>query len=127
MQFEHVGINVPDARGFAAWYVEHCGMTVVRAMDAPPHTHFLADAGGRLVLEVYTNDADPIPDYAAQHTLRYHLALAVEDIDAEIDRLLAAGATPAADDRLPDGSRVTTLRDPWGIPLQLAYRATPLA
>ncbi len=126
MEFEHVGINVPDARAMAAWYVEHCGMRVLRSLDEPPHTHFLADAGGRVVMEIYTNQIDPIPDYAAQHTLRYHLAFAVEDIAAEIDRLQAAGATAAADDKLPDGSRVTTLRDPWGVPLQLAYRATPL-
>jgi catechol 2,3-dioxygenase-like lactoylglutathione lyase family enzyme len=127
MKFEHVGINVPDAAAMAAWYVEHCGMTILRKLDAPPHTHFLADDAGNVVMEIYTNDAAPVPDYANQHTLVYHLALSVgADIQEQIDRLLAAGATPAADDRLPDGSRVTTLRDPWGAPLQLAYRATPL-
>jgi len=79
-----------------------------------------------VVMEIYTNDAAPIPDYANQNTLVYHLAFAVSDVESEIARLQAAGATPAADDKIPDGSRVTTLRDPWGVPLQLAYRATPL-
>ena len=126
MEFEHVGINVPDAAAMARWYVEHCGMKILRKLDEPPHTHFLADTGGSVVMEIYTNPAAPIPDYADRHTLVYHLAFAVTDIESEIARLRAAGATPAADDKMPDGSRVTTLRDPWGVPLQLAYRATPL-
>ena len=126
MEFEHVGINVPDAAAMAAWYVDHCGMTILQKLDESPHTHFLADAGGRVVMEIYTHPDAPIPDYANQDTLVYHLALSVTDIQAEIDRLLAAGATPAADANQPDGSRVTTLRDPWGIPLQLAHRVNPL-
>ncbi len=126
MEFEHVGINVPEARAMAAWYVAHCGMRAVRALGEPPYTHFLADAGGRVVLEIYTNPADTIPDYAAQHPLQYHLALADDDPAGQAERLVAAGASLATDETLPDGSRVITLRDPWGVPLQLARRAAPL-
>ncbi len=126
MVFEHVGLNVPDARAMADWYVNHCRMRVVRSIDRPPHTHFLADAGGRVVLEIYSNPADAIPDYSAQHPLRYHFALAAADPAGERDRLVAAGASPVTDETLDDGSRIITLRDPWGLPLQLARRANPL-
>ena len=40
-------------------------------------------------------------------------------------RLAAAGATPFSDDKMPDGSRLIFLRDPWGVPVQLCQRAQP--
>jgi len=43
-----------------------------------------------------------------------------------MERLLAAGATLADNQRLPDGTHLVMLRDPWGVPLQLCKRATPL-
>jgi glyoxylase I family protein len=127
MIFEHFGINVPDAKAMADWYIRHLDMKAVIANAKPPYAHFLADSTGRVVMELYSNPADPIPDYAAQHHLRFHFAFAVADPQKEKERLLGAGATFVVEDRLPDGSVVITLRDPWKIPLQLARRAKPMA
>lgn len=126
MHFEHVALNVPDPRAMARWYVEHIGMRVVRSVDAPPYMHFLADATGRVIFELYANPKAAIPDYPAQDPLILHVAFAVEDMDATIARLTAAGATVYSDEAQPDGGRLAMLRDPWGVALQLTQRATPL-
>jgi len=125
MTFEHFAFNMPDARAAAAWYIEHLGLTVARALPDAPHTHFLADGTGRVFLELYTNPADPLPEYRAQHPLRMHVAFAVADAKSEQARLMRAGATVATEEVLPDGTRLVMLRDPWGVPVQLCQRAQP--
>lgn len=125
MVFEHLALNVSHPRAMAAWYAEACGMRIVRSVDDPPYVHFLADATGRVLLEIYRNTADAVPDYANQDPLRVHIAFAVAEVQGEKQRLLDAGATVAKEEVLADGSEVVTLRDPWGLPLQLVKRATP--
>ncbi|MPY90772.1 MAG: VOC family protein [Luteitalea sp.] len=126
MSIEHVAYNVADPVAMAAWYVEHLGMRIVRKVDTTVHTHFLADASGAVVIEIYNNPADPIPDYASMHPLRFHVAFAADDPDAAKAALLDAGATFVEEQRLVDGSRLLMLRDPWGLALQLCKRARPL-
>jgi catechol 2,3-dioxygenase-like lactoylglutathione lyase family enzyme len=126
MVFEHFALNVPDAVAAADWYVRHLGFRIVRAVEGPPFTRFLADETGRTVLEVYTNPAAPVPDYARQHWLVVHFALVSPDVDADRARLEAAGAKLATIDNLPDGSRLAMMRDPWGVCVQLCQRAQPL-
>jgi catechol 2,3-dioxygenase-like lactoylglutathione lyase family enzyme len=126
LNVEHVACNVSDPVAMAAWYVEHLGMRVVRRTAAPPHIHFLADAGGRAVIEIYNSGADAVPDYGSMHPMRFHLAFAAADPDAARGALVAAGAAFVDEQSLADGSRLVMLRDPWGLPLQLCARATPL-
>lgn len=126
LSLEHIACNVADPAAMAAWYVEHLGMRVLRHSPEPPHIHFLADAAGRAVIEIYRNPVDAIPDYAAMHPLRFHIAFAAVDPDAARAALVGAGATLVDDRTTPDGSRLLMLRDPWGIPLQLCKRPTPL-
>ena len=125
MRFEHFGVNVPDARAMAEWYVKHCGMRVLRAMTVSPFTCFLADERGMSAMEIYTNLLGPIPDYPMQHPLQFHFAFAVDDPDAIKDRLVAAGASVVEEIWLDDGSHLFMLRDPWGVPLQLCKRTKP--
>jgi catechol 2,3-dioxygenase-like lactoylglutathione lyase family enzyme len=126
LRIEHVALNVSDAVAMAAWYVEHLGMRVVRKIDTAPHIHFLADASSTVVMEIYSNPVDPFPAYATMHPLRLHVAFAADDPDAAKTALLAAGATFVDEQRLPDGSHLMMLRDPWGLALQLAKRTQPL-
>jgi glyoxylase I family protein len=126
LNVEHFACNVSDPVAMAAWYVEHLGMRIVRKISAPPHIHFLADANGRVVVEIYSNPVDPIPDYSSMHPMRFHLAFAAPDPDAARTALVAAGATFVDEQTLADGSRLVMLRDPWGLALQLCARATPL-
>ena len=126
MRFEHFAINVPDASAMARWYVANLDMRIVRGSDSFPFAHFLADSTGRTIIEIYSNPADPIPDYSWQHHFRFHFAFAADDLDTTMQKLILAGASLAIDETIPDGSRIITLRDLWGIPFQLARRIAPL-
>jgi glyoxylase I family protein len=126
LQLEHIAYNVSDPAAIAAWYVEHLGMRIVRQSSTPPYIHFVADAKERTVLELYSNGADPVPDYAAMHPLRFHVAFATGDPDGSKAALLDAGATLVSDQVSGDGSRLIMLRDPWGLALQLCQRPNPL-
>ena len=125
-RIEHVAFNVAEPVETAAWYVEHLGMRVARYSGGPTEIHFLADAAGASVIELYRNPVAVIPDYNAMHPMQMHLAFLVDDADAEAARLSAAGATLEDTTDLPDGSRLVMLRDPWGIALQLVRRVQPL-
>ena len=126
LNVEHIAWNVSEPAAMAAWYVDHLGMRIVRRLATPPYIHFLADANGRVVIEVYSNPVDPVPDYASMHPMRFHLAFAANEPDAARAALVAAGATFVDEQSLADGSRLLMLRDPWGLALQLCNRATPL-
>lgn len=124
---EHVAWQHPEPVGAAAWYGRHLGFTVARKIDHPPHTHFLADAAGRVVIEIYNNPRAPLLDYRSLDPLQLHLAFTVVDPVAARDELLGAGATVADDlQTLANGDRLVMLRDPWGFCLQLVARAAPL-
>jgi glyoxylase I family protein len=126
MNIEHVALNVADPAALADWYVKHLGMKIVRQVDVPPHTRFIADESGRTVLEIYRQKA-PVPDYASQDPMVLHVAFIAPDIRGCRDRLLAAGATVAKDiHTTPEGDEMAFLHDPWGVVIQLVKRAKPL-
>ncbi len=126
LRLEHVALNVADPRAMADWYVAHLGMRVVRRVEGPPHTRFLVDSAGATVVELYENPEARIPDYLRMDPLELHLAFDSRDPDGDRDALVRAGATAVSDARLPDGSRLLMLRDPWGLALQLCARVAPL-
>jgi len=126
LNLEHIALNVADPVAMAAWYVKNLGMRIVRESTVAPYIHFLADAAGRSVIEVYSNDADPFPDYASMHPLRLHVAFATSDPDGSRAALEAAGATFVDEMKRDDGTRLVMLRDPWGLALQLCKRPEPL-
>jgi glyoxylase I family protein len=129
MKIEHVGYMVQEPLLVAQWYCHQLGFRVARGMQVSPFTHFLVDAGGNGMLEIYNNPAARVPDYAAMDPLVFHVAFSVgaETIESVRDRLLAAGATLYSDLVLtPSGDQLVMLRDPWGMALQLAKRQTPM-
>ena len=126
LPFEHIAINVADPVAVAAWYVEHLGMEVVKRGDAPIHMHFLADAGRKALIELYCNEAAPRDVYAAMAPAQLHVAFSSPDPDGDAARLVAAGASRVDSVSYPDGSYLVMLRDPWGLPIQLARRGTPM-
>lgn len=126
MDIEHFAINVEEPRAMAAWYVEHLDFSIAKKVEEPPYMHFLADSSGNVMLEIYNNPADQVPDYSAMDPLLLHLALVSEDPTSDKRKLLEAGASLVDDTRLEDGSHLVMLRDPWGLALQLCKRATPM-
>ncbi|MES2440519.1 MAG: VOC family protein [Verrucomicrobiota bacterium] len=126
MKIEHIAFNVADPTAVAAWYGEHLGLEIVRHLPSPTQTHFLADDAGQTVIEIYRNPPDEIPDYAAMNPLRFHLAFVSESPADDSARLVDKGASFVDELKFPDGSHLIMLRDPWGVPLQLCKRVTPL-
>ena len=127
MKIEHVAFNVEDALSMGRWYVEHLGFTVKRRVMEPPWAHFLADDSGTVMLEIYSNPDAPVPDYRATDPLVLHLALVSQDVEADVERLTAAGATLLGEvQRLKNGDCLAMLRDPWGFAVQLVQRGTPM-
>jgi glyoxylase I family protein len=127
VRLEHIGLNVADPIKAAQWYVDNLGMRVLREGPAPAHTRFLSDAGGNMMLEIYHNPPEAVPNYAAMDPLLLHVAFMVDDVDAIRRKLLAAGATAVGEvTTIPTGDQIAMLRDPWGLALQFVHRATPM-
>ena len=127
MRLEHVALNVPDVRAMAAWYVEHLGMRVTSAGDSPPHATFVADSAGRSMLELYTWEDPAPPQWSARDRYQVHLAFLTDDLEADRDRLVAAGAAVDGEPvHNPAGDVLLFLRDPWGVAFQIVLRAAPL-
>jgi catechol 2,3-dioxygenase-like lactoylglutathione lyase family enzyme len=125
MTFEHFALNVPDVRAHAAWWMKNLGLTVARKRDDAPYTHFLADGTGRVFVELYSNPSAAMPDYQKMNPLVFHVAFVSTDALAEKARLEAVGATFVLEDKLPDGSSLVMMQDPWGVALQFCQRAKP--
>jgi catechol 2,3-dioxygenase-like lactoylglutathione lyase family enzyme len=127
MKIEHAAWTVPDPVAAADWYCEHLGMQIRRAGGPPANARFLADATGRVLLEIYNNPAVEVPDYASMDPLLLHLAFTVDDVTATRDRLVAAGATVQDDVKtMESGDELLMLRDPWGFAIQVLKRAEPM-
>lgn len=126
MKLEHVALNVSEPVQMARWYQDHLGLSVIKQSNEAPWMTFLADDSGQVMLEIYCNPADQVPDYTSMDPLVLHLAWVSTDPDQDRSRLEEAGATTVSNDHLADGSQLVMMRDPWGVALQLCKRAAPM-
>ena len=127
MKIEHFALQVADSAAMADWYVKHLGCTIARSGGEPSHARFVRDQAGSVMVELYHNPRLPVPDYLRMDPLLLHLAFVCEQPTADRDRLLKAGATLVEElSTSPAGDQFVMLRDPWGTPLQLVKRATPM-
>jgi len=126
MKIEHFAINVEMPLAMAKWYVEHLGMEVVRQCKVEPYMTFLADESGRVMIEIYKNPADQVPDYRNMNPLIVHLAFVSDDPIKDKERLQQAGAQLVNDEQLEDGSHIVMMRDPWGLAIQFCKRSNPM-
>src|SRR5690606_9715267 len=103
MTLSMVTFDTTDADSLATWWAEQTGGEVVERNDG----WFVMVAGGTLpVLLAFQKIEDPTPGKN-----RIHLDLTAQDLDAEVDRLLGAGATLVAR-RGDESCRWVTLADP---------------
>jgi catechol-2,3-dioxygenase len=126
MKLEHIALNVIDPIAVSQWFTSHLGLTVVQQKEEAPYTTFMADDSGQMLIEIYNNPSDSVPDYHSMDPLLLHIAFVSENPAADKDRLVKAGATLHKELHLEDGSHLVMLRDPWGLALQLCKRAIPL-
>ena len=119
---EHFALDVADPDATAAWWCENLGFTVTKKKDDAAHTIFIVDASGRMALEVYRAQTQPVaPDYAAMDPLTLHFGFTSKDVDADIERLTKAGATLVVHEKAP-GFDGAMMKDPFGIAIQFVKR-----
>ena len=127
MKIEHVAFNVADPVAMGQWYVEHLGFHVKRRITEPPYTQFLADDSGTVMIEIYGNPDAPVPPYRNMNPFELHLAMVSNDVEADIRRLTAAGATQVGETQSTSaGDQLAMLQDPWGLTVQLVSRSSPM-
>ena len=127
MKFEHLALNVPDPLAMARWYVDYLGLTVKRRFLEAPWGHFLADDSGTVMIELYGNEKAAQLDLPNVAPAALHLAFVSKNIDADMQRLISAGASLVSGPELAaNGDGLAMLRDPWGVCLQLVKRAEAL-
>ena len=123
--FAHIGLNVENMEAAVAWYVENLGFGVIRKV--PGNMTFLADPGGRPVLELYSNPSAGVMDFFGTHFLSMHLAFLAADPRDAAEKLCAAGAVVVEPFKITDaGDRMVMLKDPFGISIQFVRRARPM-
>lgn len=126
MKLEHFAINVEDPINMAEWYVQHLGLSIIKQQQHAPFMTFLADDSGQIMIEIYKNPIDQVPEYRDMNPLIVHLAFVSEAPDLDRTRLEDAGAITVSNDVLDDGSHLVMMRDPWGLAIQLCQRATSM-
>lgn len=127
VRLEHIGLNVADPVKAAQWYVDHLGMKVLREGPPPINARFIGDTDGNMMLELYHNPPEAVPNYAAMDPLLLHVAFHVDDVEALRSKLIAAGATAVGEVTTTDaGDKLAMLRDPWGLAIQFVRRADPM-
>ncbi len=127
MKLEHIGFNVTDSAAMADWYMAHLGLKLARRNDSFPHERFLVDDSGISVIELFSRTDLPTIDFSVFDPFVFHIAFTAVDIDAEKQRLIAAGGVQDGDLIVsPIGDLLQIVRCPWGFPIQLVTRATPI-
>ena len=117
---EHVALEVADPDAMEKWWCTNLGFKVT--LKRKSGSRFLADATGRLAFEVYGPKAGAEPvDHRKTDDMKLHFGLASKDAEADMRRLVAAGATCGAKDDVP-GLKGYLMRDPQGIPFQIIQR-----
>jgi PhnB protein len=111
-------VCVADARAAVAWYVDVLGAEVTRQPIEMPdgrigHVELAVNGAGWMMSEEFAEANVAAPDPARGSAVSLHLT--VDDVDAMVARLDAAGVKM---DRGPEDSepagRVAVFRDPFG-------------
>ena len=119
--FEHTGIASPDHKKLAQWYVEVFGFAIV--YQSAGATFVRAPNGS--MIEIIAAEGDRVELAMKQPGLR-HVALAVDDFDADLARIRAACVKFLSEPVDAKGNKVVFFTDPEGNILHLIQRATPL-
>ena len=120
--FEHTGIASPDHKKLAQWYVEVFGFAIVYQSAGAT---FVRASNGSMI-EIIAAEGDRVELAMKQPGLR-HIALAVDDFDADLARIRAAGVKFLGEPVEAKGNKVVFFTDPEGNILHLIQRAAPLA
>ena len=121
---EHIALEIENPASMVKWWTENLGFKVT--LSRPGGSTFIEDEAGRVAFELYApSEGRKAPDYKNMSILQLHFGLFSDDVDADVKRLVAAGATEVAKDEVP-GLKGVTLRDPNGLAFQVMQREKPV-
>ncbi len=119
--FEHTGIASVDHKKLAQWYVDVFGFAVVYQSAG---ASFVKAPNGSMV-EIIAAEGDRA-EQGMKHPGLRHLALSVDDFEADLARVRAAGVKFLTEPADSKGVKVVFFNDPDGNILHLIQRTTPL-
>ncbi|MEG9249506.1 VOC family protein [Arthrobacter sp. Soc17.1.1.1] len=109
-----ITIDTTDAESLARWWAEQTGADITQTNDG---WFVVLEGGGLPVMLAFQKVDEPTPGKN-----RIHLDLSASDLDAEVDRLLTAGASLIGR-RGDENFRWVTLADPQGNGFDVAGHA----
>ncbi|MEF8780069.1 MAG: VOC family protein [Haloferacaceae archaeon] len=118
MEILHTCLNVADADRAADWYVDQLGFErswEFTSEDGATRNVYVADGNG---VEFQLSDAEG--EVPSEDGDRYdHVAVKVDDVDAEFERIEHHGVVKEPGDQPAAGSRTAFLEDPDGHVVEL--------
>jgi catechol 2,3-dioxygenase-like lactoylglutathione lyase family enzyme len=127
-RINHVHIRAADPHSTAAWYEKHFNARIVSEREVMPRTVTIGmEMGGQCRLNVSSKPPDSSDERSVAELNRLgleHFGFDVEDIEAEMERLTAAGirvVLPITD--TPTGSRLSYIEGPDDVLIELVQPA----
>ena len=127
-RINHVHIRAADPHATAAWYEQHFNARIVSERTVMPNTITIGmEMGGACRLNVSSKPPGSSDERAVAELNRLgleHFGFDVEDIEAEMERLTAAGirtVLPITD--TPTGSRLSYIEGPDDVLIELVQPA----
>jgi glyoxylase I family protein len=118
---EHVAIAAHDVQALAKWYVSTLGFEI----NYNSGRTVIVKAPNGSMIEIMSGEGDRAAQTMKQPGLR-HIALAVDDFEADYERLRAAGVQTIGEPSDAKGVKTVFFVDPEGNYLHLIQRQTPL-
>lgn len=118
---EHTAIATPDPAALAQWYVDTLGFTI----NYRGSTAVFVKAPNGAMIEFIPAEGDRGPNTMKSPGLR-HLALTVDDFEAQYARLQQLGVHFIDEPKESKGNKVVFFTDPEGNILHLLQRSVPL-
>lgn len=116
---EHIGIAAKDSTALKCWYVDMFSMTVTR--DNGKGGYFIADKNG-VEIEIYpASSEDNVLHDNLTSGIR-HIAFAVDDFDAEYERLKASNVEFVGEPIIKEKYSNLFFKDPEGNLLHIIER-----
>ena len=121
---EHTAIASADPHRLADWYVAHLGF-VINYRSSRGKTVFIKAADGSMI-EIIESAPGTSPAPGMKDAGIRHLALVVEDFDAEYARLRSEGVAFLTEPERATGNSIAFFHDCDGNILHLLHREKPL-
>jgi catechol 2,3-dioxygenase-like lactoylglutathione lyase family enzyme len=119
---EHVGIDVHDLDEIVGFLEQTFGLTVARAVTIPDRLRAAFIPWGDVTIELIERVGDARANPPARVD---HLAVCVDDLNAEVERLHAAGITTETPEPTALGGRPTIFVDGAAHGIRLQFVGPP--